>query len=804
MFVLFSQVLLTASNWVGGVGNWSVAANWNPVGVPTASDKVTIYSGEVTVDVDAFALNVVLGNAKLSIDSGVELLIEGSPDYGFRVNGASAEFLNDGTLTVNNSTRNGILFQAANTVTNNGVINVDGTTGFYHGIDCRVDLTNSATGEIYVDNTVNGSGILNYAGTQTFWNDGIIGIGLNDNIGYYGIDNNAEFYNNGDITIGSTSGTIGRGGIFNQAGAVQFYNDNALITIHNTGTNFPGIDNRKIFENDNNGEITIQAGVYKGIDNNGGTFTNTSGLITIEKGTDSPILNRNSATFTNLDLMDLNGSTAANKAGIDNRATFTNSGTLDIDDSQGQGILNFDASSSYTNSGTINIGVNAAISTNGIENNNGTFDNTGTITIKNTGSRGIYMSGSSTFNNNGGTINIDNTTLQALYNNGGTFSNTNVAEINIGLNAHCGHRGIDNNGTFTNEEFSGIYIQDVQYESIYTSGGTFSNFGTYKQVLPTGSYWAIKGVAGSSFINKSTGEIYSGKTIDNTSFTQEGILNPGNSPGILEIAHGFAPASTTVYNCEISGNGGANAGDQDQIRVTSGDVTLDGMLALDFGSFTPANNDEFIVLEYAGALSGTFSSVTGLPAGWVIDYGVKKPGWVVIYGPQSEIPIKLLSFKAKEVNGVVELKWETASEVNNDYFMIERGTDGQNFKSIGKIKGNGNSRDINTYSFKDHTASYGHNYYRLKQVDYDNRYEYSDVIDVQLYGDKLLVFPNPASDYINVFNIDNWENVTICDMKGEKIFVPKASGNKLNVSNLKKGVYFIKEKSKKALKFIIK
>jgi len=795
--------LLYASNWIGGVGNWGEPANWNPAGVPTVLDDVTIYSGEVTIDENAFAKSVVFQGTSLVVNNGVTLKIENAPYYGLRCNGG--DVTNNGTIIINTSVRNGILNQGSGDLTNNGTITINGTTSFYHAIDNRVGFTNLATGVINIDNTENGSGISNYLGSQIFWNEGEINIAQTDDIGYYGIDNRAEFYNNGDIVIGSASGNIGRGGVYNEADCVNFTNDAGTLTINNTGTNFSGIDNRNIFNNDNSSEITFGTSVYRGIDNIGGTFKNISGLITINILTDSPILNRNSGSFINSSLIDIEGNTTSNKAAIDNRASFTNSGSIDIDDSQGQGILIFDSSSSFTNSGTINIGANAEISTNGIE-NNGATTNSGTINIGSVnysiGFRGIYISSTGTFDNDGGSINIDNTTVQALQNNGGTFDNKNVAEINIGLNAHCAHRGIDNNGTFDNRDGSGIYINDVQYEAIYTSGGTFSNYGTYVQ-HPT-TFWAIRGADGSSFINKSTGEIYSGKAIDASYFTQEGIINPGNSPGTLQIDNGFAPTSTAEYICEISGNGGANAGDQDQIRSTQSDGTsLDGKLTLEFGSFTPAADDEFIVLEFVGTLSGTFSTVSNLPTNWVIDYGQKLPGKVVIYGPQSEIPIKLLSFDVEIIDDEMILAWKTASEINNDYFDIEYSENGINFNSVGRVEANGNSKDIKSYSYKHSSYSTGTKYYRLKQVDFGGKFEYSDVVSVVVRNKGLNIYPNPATDYIIVENVKNWDNVIICDMKGEKQFLPKISGNKLDVSKLSKGIYNIIEKGKKALRFLV-
>ena len=96
----------------------------------------------------------------------------------------------------------------------------------------------------------------------------------------------------------------------------------------------------------------------------------------------------------------------------------------------------------------------------------------------------------------------------------------------------------------------------------------------------------------------------------------------------------------------------------------------------------------------------------------------------------SPLPIELLSFTGEKSNNSNLLKWTTASEKNNDYFTIEKTTDGISFENIGKITGAGNSIYQNSYSLIDQNVEPVINYYRLKQTDFDAKHTYSNVISI--------------------------------------------------------------------------
>ena len=99
----------------------------------------------------------------------------------------------------------------------------------------------------------------------------------------------------------------------------------------------------------------------------------------------------------------------------------------------------------------------------------------------------------------------------------------------------------------------------------------------------------------------------------------------------------------------------------------------------------------------------------------------------------------------------VQLTWETASEQNNDFFTIEHSPDGVDFYELAQIPGSGTTSTVNTYSYVDEHPYYGLSYYRLKQTDFDGKFEYSNIIAVQVLSEgdpdeiDFEMYPNPTS-----------------------------------------------------------
>jgi len=118
----------------------------------------------------------------------------------------------------------------------------------------------------------------------------------------------------------------------------------------------------------------------------------------------------------------------------------------------------------------------------------------------------------------------------------------------------------------------------------------------------------------------------------------------------------------------------------------------------------------------------------------------------------STLPIELLEFNAEVTENAVLTSWITATELNNDYFVVERTTDGITFDSPCMIDGSGNSTQPISYSFIDTDPPEGTSFYRLKQVDFNGSYSYSHFCSVIFSREnKTSVYPNPSADGVFTF-----------------------------------------------------
>ncbi|WP_181306784.1 T9SS type A sorting domain-containing protein [Rufibacter sp. XAAS-G3-1] len=169
------------------------------------------------------------------------------------------------------------------------------------------------------------------------------------------------------------------------------------------------------------------------------------------------------------------------------------------------------------------------------------------------------------------------------------------------------------------------------------------------------------------------------------------------------------------------------------------------------------------------------------------------------------LPVTLTSFDGASRSGSVELAWSTASEINNDRFEIERSADGKSFKKVGEVKGNGNSSVMLDYTYTDRSAASGTVYYRLKQVDFDSKFEYSKVIAVShsatASSASMSVYPNPVEDGKVSLRfqeqVEGKATIRLTDMSGRVLHTQEAGNvgaeHELNLTglNLKAGIYMI-------------
>jgi len=164
------------------------------------------------------------------------------------------------------------------------------------------------------------------------------------------------------------------------------------------------------------------------------------------------------------------------------------------------------------------------------------------------------------------------------------------------------------------------------------------------------------------------------------------------------------------------------------------------------------------------------------------------------------LTVELLSFQAKEHNEGILLNWVTASETDNAYFELQRSENGKNFKSVVQIKGHGTSLEAHNYSFLDVLPADGSNYYRLKQVDFDGSFEYSEVVHINWddkAASKLKIFPNPTSNELYYFMEDksSVQAVHIYDAYGKLLMIETEMDGLLELEALEKGVYILEVQS---------
>lgn len=168
------------------------------------------------------------------------------------------------------------------------------------------------------------------------------------------------------------------------------------------------------------------------------------------------------------------------------------------------------------------------------------------------------------------------------------------------------------------------------------------------------------------------------------------------------------------------------------------------------------------------------------------------------------LPVELISFSASIINYKdVKLKWETASEKNNDVFTVQRSPDGLIWEKLADIDGAGNSATTLNYATIDPNPYFGSSYYRLKQTDFNGGYSYSNIETVNI--DKpsdFRIYPNPVINQVTVIgNQFEMEAVKIINALGQDVTHLTSSklndkaGLTINLSQLTKGFYFIKTKT---------
>lgn len=164
-------------------------------------------------------------------------------------------------------------------------------------------------------------------------------------------------------------------------------------------------------------------------------------------------------------------------------------------------------------------------------------------------------------------------------------------------------------------------------------------------------------------------------------------------------------------------------------------------------------------------------------------------------GPCTEpsLPVTFIDFIVKKSEKKLDLEFSTGSEVNNDYFAIERSAEGINFVEIGRIKGLGNTNFQHRYRFRDETPLIGENYYRIKQYDYDGKYMYSNIQTeyINHTGNGVKININDAEIWI-FSDVENYE-LLLYNSAGQLMAKEKVMSGfqTFDIMYLKPGAYFL-------------
>ena len=247
--------------------------------------------------------------------------------------------------------------------------------------------------------------------------------------------------------------------------------------------------------------------------------------------------------------------------------------------------------------------------------------------------------------------------------------------------------------------------------------------------------------------------------------------------------------------------------DSDGLIVVTGTFTMSGSSGQN--DYAGAGN------VYAGGYGGNAESViddsgdgsgdSSFTIDQLSDDGFSTIEDYVTGGGVIPLPVEFISFTGGASSVSVNLKWSTASEKDNDRFEVERSDDGKFFYNIGEVAGNGTVNEQMDYSFADYSAVAAISYYRLKQVDYDGEYEYSETIRVEtevsensvsfnvyptlVTADVITINANRAFEVkdIQIFSLSG-------SQQGRNLSYIKNHGSEIEISgnHLDQGIYLVK------------
>ncbi len=335
----------------------------------------------------------------------------------------------------------------------------------------------------------------------------------------------------------------------------------------------------------------------------------------------------------------------------------------------------------------------------------------------------------------------------------------------------------DNNASLQNHKNA-----TVSTDNLTVNGGTIENQGTFH--LTTSNFTLNAGV----FTNLGILEVQGNMVLNsNSEWTNTGEAEIGNHLTINSAD--LHNDSSIVVGKHFTLNGGG------YVFLDGGAIYIMDKCTINGDVEGPASGGAYGAMRVHG--KSTFNgggSMTGLVD--FCDSGLPTNGFDNLWGTLgpyvtfcengpfaagSSFPIELTNFEAQLVDGVVEIRWETATELNNDFFTIERSGADRQFEAVGQVEGAGTSDETLRYSYVDQGAMGGRMYYRLKQTDFDGQFSYSPIVEVQMeVGDQteMKLYPNPANleTTLSIMSSSSGDiNVEILTTQGQVVGTVRAS-----------------------------
>lgn len=229
------------------------------------------------------------------------------------------------------------------------------------------------------------------------------------------------------------------------------------------------------------------------------------------------------------------------------------------------------------------------------------------------------------------------------------------------------------------------------------------------------------------------------------------------------------------------------------LNGTDGNTIMDNLTGDPL--FTDLPNDNFLPMDNSPAVNA------GIDVGLTLDYALQDR----LVGPAPDIgpletevttplPIVWGDFWLQLVQQTVKLQWQTLTEINTAHFEVERSLDGLIFESIGRLKATGYSAVPRNYHFVDHSPPSGIIYYRLRQVDVDGAFEYSDLLSAEIMTLQPFKLIRTDSENLRIEGPDDWDwsntQLLIFDQMGRKCMETKGTSH-LSLYRLPAAVYLL-------------